>query len=76
MYDLLKLKLIIGGQKIKLTKDEIHEIEELIEEFANESESVRGAERIIRKLEISGKSCRLKAVIEVEEDYFEDTFTD
>jgi len=27
-------------------------------------------------MEINGKSCRLKAIIEVEEDYFEDSFTD
>ena len=72
----MKLKWTIGGQKIKLTTDEIHEIEDLIERFAKKSESVTSAERIIRELEINGKSCRLKVIIEVEEDYFEDSFND
>ncbi|RPJ78541.1 MAG: hypothetical protein EHM20_03650 [Alphaproteobacteria bacterium] len=61
---------------IKLTEDEIHEIEDLIERFSKEPESVMSAERIIRELEINGKSCRLKVIIEVQEDYFEDSFTD
>ena len=65
-----------GGQKIKLTKDEINEIEDLIERFYKEPESVTSAERIIRELDINGKSCRLKVIIEVEEDCFEDRFTD
>ena len=65
-----------GGQKIKLTADEIHEIEDLIGIFAKEPESITSAERIIREMEINGKSCRLKVIIEVEEDYFEDSFTD
>lgn len=60
----------------KLTEDEIHEIEDLIERFSKESESVISAERIIRELEINGKSCRVKVIIEVEEDYFEDSFND
>ena len=72
----MKLKWIIGGQKIKLTTDEIHEIEDLMEGFAKESESVISAERIIRELEINGKSYRLKVIIEIEEDYFEDSFND
>ena len=76
IYNSLKLKWTIGGQKIKLTTNEIHEIEDLVERFAKESESVTSAERIIRELEINGKSCRLKAIIEVEEDYFEDSFND
>jgi len=66
----------MGGQMIKLTEDEIHEIEDLIERFSKEPESVMSAERIIRELEINGKSCRLKVIIEVQEDYFEDSFTD
>ena len=61
---------------IKLTTDEIHEIEDLVERFSTESECVTGAERIIRELEINGKSCRLKVIIEIEEDYFEDSYTD
>ena len=61
---------------IKLTEDEIHEIEDLIERFSKEPESVMSAERIIRELEINGKSCRLKVIIEVQEDYFEDSFND
>ena len=61
---------------IKLTEDEIQEIEDLIERFSKEPESVMSAERIIRELEINGKSCRLKVIIEVQEDYFEDSFTD
>jgi hypothetical protein len=60
----------------KLTEDEIHEIEDLIERFSEESESVISAERIIRELEINGKSCRVKVIVEVEEDYFEDSFND
>ncbi|MHB8103708.1 MAG: hypothetical protein ACYDEF_16475 [Methanosarcina sp.] len=60
----------------KLTEDEIHEIEDLIERFSKESESVISAERIIRELEINGKSCRVKVIVEVEEDYFEDSFND
>lgn len=66
----------MGGQKIKLTTNEIHEIEDLVDKFAKEPESITSAERIIREMEINGKSCRLKAIIEVEEDYFEDSFTD
>jgi hypothetical protein len=66
----------MGGQKIKLTTNEIHEIEDLVDKFAKEPESVTSAERIIRELEINGKSCRLKVIIEVQEDYFEDSFTD
>jgi hypothetical protein len=66
----------MGGQMIKLTEDEIQEIEDLIERFSKEPESVMSAERIIRELEINGKSCRLKVIIEVQEDYFEDSFTD
>jgi len=72
----LRLKWTIGGKKIKLTTDEISEIEDLIERFANEPESVTSAERIIREMEINGKSCRLKVIIEIEEDYFEDSFND
>ena len=72
----MKLKWTDGGQKIKLTKDEINEIEDLIERFSKEPESVTSAERIIREMDINGKSCRLKVIIEVEEDYFEDSFTD
>jgi hypothetical protein len=66
----------MGGQKIKLTTNEINEIEDLVDKFAKEPESVTSAERIIRELEINGKSCRLKVIIEVQEDYFEDSFTD
>ena len=66
----------MGGLKIKLTTNEIHEIEDLVDKFAKEPESVTSAERIIRELEINGKSCRLKVIIEVQEDYFEDSFTD
>jgi hypothetical protein len=66
----------MGSQMIKLTTDEIHEIEDLVERFSKESECVTGAERIIRELEINGKSCRLKVIIEIEEDYFEDSYTD
>ena len=76
IYNSLKLKWTIGGHKIKLTTNEIHEIEDLVERFAKESEFITSAERIIRQLEINGKSCRLKAIIEVEEDYFEDSFND
>ncbi len=47
-----------------------------MERFAKESESVTSAERIIRELEINGKSCRLKVIIEIEEDCFEDSFND
>jgi hypothetical protein len=65
-----------GGQKIKLTANEIHEIEDLVEIFEKEPESVTSAERIIREMEINGKSCKLKVIIEVQEDYFEDSFTD
>jgi hypothetical protein len=72
----LKLKRTIGGQKIRLTTNEIHEIEDHIERFSKESESVTSTERIIRELEINGKSCRLKVIIEVQEDYFEDSFND
>lgn len=72
----MKLKWTNGGQKIKLTTEEINEIEDLIERFANEPESVTSAERIVREMEINGKSCRLKVIIQVEEDYFEDSFTD
>jgi hypothetical protein len=61
---------------IKLTEDEIHEIEDLIERFSKEPESVMSAERVIRELEINGKSCKVKVIIEVEEDYFEDSFND
>ncbi|OEU41562.1 hypothetical protein BGV40_14245 [Methanosarcina sp. Ant1] len=66
----------MGDQMFKLTEDEIHEIEDLIERFSKESESVISAERIIRELEINGKSCRVKVIVEVEEDYFEDSFND
>ena len=61
---------------IKLTEDEIHEIEDLIERFSKEPETIMSAERIIRELEINGKSCRVKVIIEVQEDYFEDSFND
>ena len=47
-----------------------------MERFSKESECVTGAERIIRELEINGKSYRLKVIIEIEEDYFEDSFND
>ena len=60
----------------KLTEDEIHEIEGIIQRFSKESESVISAERIIRELEINGKSCRVKVIVEVQEDYFEDSFND
>lgn len=63
-------------RQIKLTADEINKIEDLIERFAEEPESVTSAERVIREMEINRKSCRLKVLIEVEEDYFEDSFTD
>ena len=61
---------------VKLTEDEIHEIEDLIERFSKEPETIMSAERIIRELEINGKSCRVKVIIEVQEDYFEDSFND
>ena len=61
---------------VKLTEDEIHEIEDLIERFSQEPETIMSAERIIRELEINGKSCRVKVIIEVQEDYFEDNFND
>jgi hypothetical protein len=76
MCNSLKLKRTIGGQKIRLTTNEIREIEDHIKRFSKESESVTSTERIIRELEINGKSCRLKVIIEVQEDYFEDSFND
>lgn len=78
----IEAKWTIGGQNIKLTTNEIQEIEDLVDKFANESEFVTSAERIIKELEINGKSCRLKVIIEIEEDieieegYFEDIYTD
>jgi hypothetical protein len=47
-----------------------------VERFSKEPESVTSAERTIRELDINGKSCMLKVIIEVEEDYFEDSFND
>ncbi len=61
---------------IKLTTNEIHEIENLIEKFSEESERTTCIERVIRKLEFNGKSYKIKVIIEAEEDYFEDIFTD
>jgi hypothetical protein len=61
---------------IKLTTNEIHEIEILIEKFSKESECTTCIERVIRKLEFNGKSYKIKVIIEAEEDYFEDIFTD
>jgi hypothetical protein len=61
---------------IKLTTNEIHEIENLIEKFPEKSECTTCIERVIRKLEFNGKSYKLKVIIEAEEDYFEDIFTD
>jgi len=61
---------------IKLTTNEIHEIETLIEKFSEESECTTCIERVIRKLEFNGKSYKMKVIIEAEEDYFEDIFTD
>jgi hypothetical protein len=61
---------------IKLTANEILEIENLIEKFSKESEFTNCAERVIRKLEFNGKSFKIKVIIEAEEDYFEDIFTD
>ena len=61
---------------IKLTTNEIHEIETLIEKILEESESTTCIERVIRRLEFNGKSYGIKVIIEAEEDYFEDIFTD
>jgi hypothetical protein len=61
---------------IKLTTNEIHEIENIIENFSEESERTTYIERVIRKLEFNGKSYKIKVIIEAEEDYFEDIFTD
>jgi len=61
---------------IKLTTNEIHEIETLIEKFSEELECTTCIERVIRKLEFNGKSYKMKVIIEAEEDYFEDIFTD
>lgn len=61
---------------IKLTTNEIHEIEALIEKILEESESTTCIERVIRRLEFNGKSYKIKVIIEAEEDYFEDIFTD
>lgn len=61
---------------IKLTPNEIHEIETLVERFSGESECTTCIEKVIRKLEFNGKSYKMKVVIEAEEDYFEDIFSD
>jgi hypothetical protein len=66
----------LEGQIIKLTTNEIHEIENLIKKFSEESECTTCIERVIRKLEFNGKSYKMKVIIEAEEDYFEDIFTD